>query len=464
MNAIVPRATIDQIDASRSQCLELYGQAWDLVRVANDHASAAVPKGVYEMPYLRTHNDRMSGTREEFLEACRKPLDRSIWGYLIAATSLDRLMDREAKEQFRAQIEKDPPEATAANCIATMEALLGDSPTIFKRGIANAFSGLDRRFRSHDGFKVGERIVITYFATSDGYVDSRGRRDVLVDVERTFCVLDGQPQPDPSGGIVGTLALAKGSIWGAAAYTAETDYFRVKVFKNGNAHVWFKRDDLVERVNLLLADYYGTALGASPDVADRRHEANRTPAKNYGFFESPEAVAERVAEAAGLYSVVGRRPDDRWPSLTVLEPSAGGGALARIARDRGHIVTPVEIQPHLAGGLLAQGFTQTVQGDFLDQLPAVLGQFDRVVMNPPFDGGRDIDHVVHALKFVKPGGKLVSVMSAGVEFREDRKTADFRALVERHGGRFRDLPAGSFAEAGTNVNTCIVSIPLRESN
>jgi 16S rRNA G1207 methylase RsmC len=34
--------------------------------------------------------------------------------------------------------------------------------------------------------------------------------------------------------------------------------------------------------------------------------------------------------------------------------------------------------------------------------------YDRVVMNPPFDLERDVDHVTHALKFLEPEGQLVA--------------------------------------------------------
>ena len=79
-------------------------------------------------------------------------------------------------------------------------------------------------------------------------------------------------------------------------------------------------------------------------------------------------------------------------------------------------------------------------------------------MNPPFDRGRDVDHVSHALKLLAPDGVLVAVMSAGVEFREDAKTSDFRAEVKRRGGKFHDLPPGSFASVGTHVNTVLCVI------
>ena len=62
-------------------------------------------------------------------------------------------------------------------------------------------------------------------------------------------------------------------------------------------------------------------------------------------------------------------------------------------------------------------------------------------MNPPFDRERDIDHVLHALKFLKDDGRLKAVMSAGTEFRETRKAVAFRALMENMSAEWEDLPA-----------------------
>ena len=84
------------------------------------------------------------------------------------------------------------------------------------------------------------------------------------------------------------------------------------------------------------------------------------------------------------------------------------------------------------------------------------GLYDRIFMNPPFDRERDIDHVMHALRFLKPDGYLVAIMSAGTEFRDTKKAVSFRALMAERRARFSDLPAGSFAHAGTYVNTCLL--------
>jgi len=50
------------------------------------------------------------------------------------------------------------------------------------------------------------------------------------------------------------------------------------------------------------------------------------------------------------------------------------------------------------------------------------------------------------------------VMSAGITFRTNKLTADFRALLERR-GTIEDCPDESFTSVGTRVRTVIVTIP-----
>lgn len=115
----------------------------------------------------------------------------------------------------------------------------------------------------------------------------------------------------------------------------------------------------------------------------------------------------------------------------------------------------IEIQPHLANELAMSGkYRKVINADFLKVQPTPI--YDRVIMNPPFDRERDIDHVMHALKFLKEDGRLVAIMSAGTEFRETRKSIAFRNLMKSMGARFEDLPPGSFSSVGTNINTIVL--------
>jgi predicted RNA methylase len=174
-------------------------------------------------------------------------------------------------------------------------------------------------------------------------------------------------------------------------------------------------------------------------------EYSRTK-QDFGQFDSPEDVVARVIQLAGIE-----------PGMVVLEPSAGLGNIAKAAEAAGGKVTAIEIDAKRCGTLAGLTNITAHNHDFLSQTPTA--HFERVVMNPPFAKQADIEHVLHAYQCLKSGGRLVSVMSASVLFRENSKTEAFRAFVDSRGGTFERLPDASFAQSGTAVHTCIVVIP-----
>jgi hypothetical protein len=508
----IPRQTVEDIVRAHDEALVLYERAFDALEIAQEALSAAHERAhdadrgqfcvfggesnVEEIQEFR--NALRLPERARFMRTARKLLANGTWANIVRMTDLQRLMDSEAKETLRAQMAYVPdrvdrrgqlitekeaakglPPITVDNVYATIESFIADSGTIFRRGIANVFSRLDRRFKSHDGFKIGSRIILTYVFDSYGYLNSGWIRDKLIDVERVFSVLDGHPEGSFQSAI-DQLSRRKTKLGGAQS-EHETPYFRIRAFKNGNAHLWFSRDDLVEKVNKLLAEYYGEVIadGATQE-ADPLQDRKLTPARRFGFFPTPPEAVEELFNGRGCVSGVPilRRKDE--PRLRILEPSAGTGNLARRcvrsademdgwnewARERhaneyrfDNLVDCVEIQPELAAGLEAEGtYNRVICADFLSLRPQNFEPYDLVVMNPPFDRERDIDHVTHAFEFLKPGGSLFAIMSAGTEFRETKKARAFRALVERNGGTFRDLPPGSFKASGTMVNTVILTM------
>lgn len=171
--------------------------------------------------------------------------------------------------------------------------------------------------------------------------------------------------------------------------------------------------------------------------------------QEFGFFETPPEVLDVLLRHAELR-----------PGLTALEPSAGRGRIAGLLEAAGCEVTCVELQPQNVDILLGAGY-RALCADFL-ALDSITPRFNRIVMNPPFARQADIDHVTHALDFLAPGGRLVSVMSLGVTFRANRKTLDFVNLVEHHGGFFERLPEDAFKPSGTLVQTVVVVIPRKE--
>lgn len=169
--------------------------------------------------------------------------------------------------------------------------------------------------------------------------------------------------------------------------------------------------------------------------------------QDFGYFPTPAAVVDRLMELAGIEA-----------GMNALEPSAGRGAIASRMEAAGARVDCFELLPDNAKHLLDAGYASVLVCDFLTVEPEP--RYQRVVMNPPFDKKRsDIHHVLHALKFLEPGGLLISVMPSGVVFREDALSRDLRGIVDQRGGHIEELPEGSFKESGTMVNSVIVVIP-----
>ncbi len=169
-----------------------------------------------------------------------------------------------------------------------------------------------------------------------------------------------------------------------------------------------------------------------------------------GWFATPPGLAAELVRRSGA------RPGSR-----LLEPSAGEGAIVLAALAAGARVAAMEIDPLRFATLftLADDPTRLLcqAGDFLAQ--NLLPNFDQVVMNPPFAPRRtDVFHVRHALGSLRPGGRLVAVMSAGTLFRADRETDAFRDLVCGLGGTIEPLPDDSFAASGTHVRTVVVTV------
>jgi phospholipid N-methyltransferase len=197
-------------------------------------------------------------------------------------------------------------------------------------------------------------------------------------------------------------------------------------------------------------EYRGRRASADPiKAAERELIGLKIP----GFFPTPKSLVDRMVSEAGIED-----------GMKVLEPSAGKGDIADAAKDAGAQVDTVEISSTLRDLLDRKGHRVIAQ-DFTSLEPTPI--YDRVLMNPPFENGQDITHVQKAYDFLKPGGRLVSVMSAGPFFRQDKNATAFRDWLEEHGAIAEPLPEGTFNSAEafrqTGTNTYLVTVDKPET-
>lgn len=208
---------------------------------------------------------------EKAIEGITKRLDASAWQHLLHESGIRTLMDAKARRDWDEKIEKaDVPELTNQNIRSTFGLLYDTRGEIFERGVINCFKALSWSYKTNRPFAFGKRLVRRFIrgqviskrgggGTSLGYVNMRST-DELDDLSRVFHVLDGKPEPDHRQGWYSRLTRCDKT----TDPDAEDDYMRVRSFRNGNGHVTFKRQDLVDRMNQIIAKHYPGALPENP--------------------------------------------------------------------------------------------------------------------------------------------------------------------------------------------------------
>ncbi len=176
--------------------------------------------------------------------------------------------------------------------------------------------------------------------------------------------------------------------------------------------------------------------------------------QEYQFFPTPESKAIEAAEEVRktLGTLHGKR---------ILDPSAGDGALANVARRMGADVVAIELWKVNAIKLRAQGY-DVIEQDFLTVTPEQIGTFDAVLANPPFTRNQDIQHVMHMLQFIRPGGALSVIMSTSWLEGKTKAHAQFKAFLATQDVTVTAIEAGAFKESGTTVPT--VRLDFRDVN
>lgn len=163
------------------------------------------------------------------------------------------------------------------------------------------------------------------------------------------------------------------------------------------------------------------------------------------YFPTPEPLGYKMVEWAGM-----------GEGDSVLEPSAGHGAIARYVPKSNEMVSIEPSQSlftklQLKAGGLGRKFLNNTFENY-----ALSNKHDVIVMNPPFGkaGTLAIQHVDKAFKHLDEGGRIVAIIPRGITDRKfdkwygEQKNIAMRAEI--------NLPDIVFQQAGTNVSCRVV--------
>ncbi len=201
---------------------------------------------------------------ETAMKAITHNIDRGIWKDLMKKSGMLSLMDAQARDEWYKNLEgEDIPAVSEANILSTFEQLHQSKGEVFERGVINVFKGLSWNYKTNSPCKFGTKIIVTGLVKCDRWrfgLNWGWQRDRLADLERMLMLLDGQPIPDNRADV--TRRLSDHIHTNRHSNRYEDEMFAIKYFQKGTAHINFKRPELLDKLNDIIARHYPGALSA----------------------------------------------------------------------------------------------------------------------------------------------------------------------------------------------------------
>ena len=269
-NLALKKNLLDYCD-SRDAVRSMYSHGVKALRDSIELSKQVIEYGIggYVMP------------RDSEEEVLRR-IDANYWRAALNLTKLSTIMDATAMTKFQNALDtKDMPDFTMESVEATFLEMYQKRDEMFGRGCWEVMRKIKPgRYVSNDRepFGIGKgRIVLEFWFESSQWNHyprtNYSMRDTINDVDRIFRVLDGK-QPNPQG----LESELNGFFKDHPDERFENEYFMVRAFANGNAHIWFRRHDLVDKLNDVIAAYCGG--NALPDASERTFHKQR-PTERY---------------------------------------------------------------------------------------------------------------------------------------------------------------------------------------
>lgn len=192
----------------------------------------------------------------------KKQIDAKAWGYLMEESGVKQFMDKKGRDEWDHKIyELDVPEFTIENIKATFRVLFDSRLDFMERGIVNIFKKLSWDYKTNQPCRFGKKIIMNNMIQSWGagkcyLTPSSSHCDILDDFYKFFHLLDGKPEPDTRTG--GFYSRIQKLI--RETNVVEDEYLKLKWYKKGTAHIEFKRLDIIDKMNGIIAKYHPNVL------------------------------------------------------------------------------------------------------------------------------------------------------------------------------------------------------------
>lgn len=260
-NTLIPSVSIANLLLQRAAILERFSKMQELAEeiqsIEQVWHHVYTPRFEWDSDGHKTYLINYYGQDKEAAKAESrrdyvKTVDRMAWKMLMKESGNLALMDAKAKEEWETSLrEGNYPELTLENIHATFADLHAARGEMFDRGVINVFKSLSWHYKTNSPFKLTKRIIVKDMC---GYHRTTGGAQ-LDDLVRCFRVLDNKPEiADYKQTIQSQTSNLQYQHGGQSVI--ENEYLTIRLHKNNNGHVTFKRLDLVEKLNKIIARHF----------------------------------------------------------------------------------------------------------------------------------------------------------------------------------------------------------------
>ena len=260
---LIPRQTITTIVDNVAHARADIAEAFTLLIGAKDRLAAVLGDGsATYYGHLWTHqisDYHLAYTAAEVDAQCT----RNAWRYVLEQTGLRSYMTEARQQELQAQLDKDEfPALTVENVLSTLQGLTSQVGTLLHESAKEVFDWL----RPHSGcgigalktnkkFHIGSKAIVGWAVEAHyagGYQLNSYRQANFRALGNVFSLLDGQGAQKYPDDLCTQLDTALRTAKPGTAMTVP--YLACKPYKNGNMHLHFLRQDLVDRLNQIGSD------------------------------------------------------------------------------------------------------------------------------------------------------------------------------------------------------------------
>lgn len=253
-NEIERRQTAKMIETAHTGASEKIRQAYGILTEAQKLLSA-IGEHYDVLPY-----NRYCRNPSEETESILLGIKKRTWQNIFERTGVRNCMTSRKLDEFQKSLEKpkDLPEITEENIRGFVENIIMSAPGLLNDYIKESFQWLlpthwqtDKlKTLKKNQFEIQQKTIVSRVCELNPWsgnlrINYYHSTKNLNNLDSAFKLMDGKgvtKYPDDLKTVIETA-------FNAGLRDVETEYFKIKFHKNGNAHIEFKRLDLLQKFN-----------------------------------------------------------------------------------------------------------------------------------------------------------------------------------------------------------------------